>query len=313
MLPFYVTLKLQSLMVILVHITRQRPLGMISLLDEECTFPRASDLTLANKLKEHLKGNLCFRGERERTFRICHYAGEVAYETNGFLEKNRDLLHADLLQLLGSCDCALPQLFVASIGEGVQKLPSPTRRANSTESQKLSVATKFKGQLYNLMQRLETTEPHFIRCIKPNTKQLPNVYDQELVLQQLRCCGVLEVVRISRSGYPTRHSHHDFAKRYGFLLPKSHISQEDPLSICVAILHQFGIPSEMYQVGITKLFFRAGQIGMLEDLRQRTLQGVTRLQALYKGYKVRLMYRQKRKMTIYLQSCKFSLSVFSHG
>ena len=66
------------------------------------------------------------------------------YETNGFLEKNRDLLHADLLQLLGSCDCALPQLFVASIGEGVQKLLSPTRRANSTESQKLSVATKFK-------------------------------------------------------------------------------------------------------------------------------------------------------------------------
>lgn len=74
-----------------------------------------------------------------------------------------------------------------------------------------------QGQLYNLMQRLETTEPHFIRCIKPNTKQLPNVYDQELVLQQLRCCGVLEVVRISRSGYPTRHSHHEFAKRLEIL------------------------------------------------------------------------------------------------
>lgn len=71
-----------------------------------------------------------------------------------------------------------------------------------------------QGQLYKLMQRLEETEPHFIRCIKPNTQQLANVFDQELVLQQLRCCGVLEVVRISRSGYPTRHSHHEFASRF---------------------------------------------------------------------------------------------------
>lgn len=73
-----------------------------------------------------------------------------------------------------------------------------------------------QGQLYKLMQRLEETEPHFIRCIKPNTQQLANVFDQELVLQQLRCCGVLEVVRISRSGYPTRHSHHEFASRFDY-------------------------------------------------------------------------------------------------
>lgn len=228
---------------------------------------------------------------------------------------------------------SFPGLFVESDHSDIVK-----------DETKFHVATDnvvVQGQLYNLMQRLETTEPHFIRCIKPNTKQLPNVYEQELVLQQLRCCGVLEVVRISRSGYPTRHSHHEFAKRlevlesityhtgsnlgalqmrtdcfdmpgnvwqtqlqaewvdlfavyiymcvldnltyfiehlieislicfessenllacrYGFLLPKSQISQEDPLSICVAILHQFGIPSEMYQVGITKLFFRAGQV-----------------------------------------------------
>ncbi|XXG61257.1 hypothetical protein AAC387_Pa04g2963 [Persea americana] len=79
-----------------------------------------------------------------------------------------------------------------------------------------------------------------------------------MVLQQLRCCGVLEVVRISRSGYPTRMSYQKFARRYGFL-PLGNVASKDPLSVSVAILHQFNILPEMYQVGYTKLFFRSGQ------------------------------------------------------
>lgn len=148
------------------------------------------------------------------------------------------------------------------------------------------------------MLRLENTTPHFIRCIKPNNLQSPSLYDQGLVLLQLRCCGVLEVVRISRAGFPTRMSHQKFARRYtwllltplcvlkfsiltsfdvitcacssilvrdiryGFLLQESIISQ-DPLSVSVAILHQFDILPEMYQVGYTKLFFRTGQVKYL--------------------------------------------------
>ncbi|KAG0602597.1 hypothetical protein M758_10G025900 [Ceratodon purpureus] len=276
------------------ELIEKRPLGLISLLDEECMFPRATDFTLANKLKDHLKRNSSFKGERDKKFRICHYAGEVIYETDGFLEKNRDLLHADLVELLSSCDCALTRQFSVPNVQGPQ-------RVNGSESQKLSVAAKFKGQLNKLMQRLEATEPHFIRCIKPNTQQLPNVVDQKLVLQQLKCCGVLEVVRISRAGYPTRYAHNEFANRYGFLLPRVLSDHEDVLSICVAVFDHFGIAPEMYQVGITKLFFRAGQIGMLEDVRVRTLQGVARAQAVYKGYKVRLEYKKTRKTIIFLQ------------
>ncbi|URD91375.1 myosin-2 heavy chain, non muscle [Musa troglodytarum] len=115
-----------------------------------------------------------------------------------------------------------------------------------------------KGQLFQLMQRLGNTTPHFIRCIKPNNSQLPETYEQGLILQQLRCCGVLEVVRISRSGYPTRMSHQKFAKRYGFLL--ENVASQDPLSVSVAILQQFNIIPEMYQIGYTKLFFRTGQL-----------------------------------------------------
>ncbi|XP_028113438.1 myosin-1-like [Camellia sinensis] len=109
------------------------------------------------------------------------------------------------------------------------------------------------------MQRLQSTTPHFIRCIKPNNVQSPGMYEQELVLQQLRCCGVLEVVRISRSGFPTRMTHQKFARRYGFLL-LDNVASQDPLSVSVAILHQVNILPEMYQVGYTQLFFRTGQV-----------------------------------------------------
>ncbi|KAJ7518383.1 hypothetical protein O6H91_21G066400 [Diphasiastrum complanatum] len=273
----------------------RRPLGLISLLDEECTFPRATEETLSMKLNKHLNGNSCFKLERGTIFSIHHYAGEVVYETAGIMEKNRDLLHADLLHLLGSCECSLVNSLAERVRDGF-------RKSNGMESQKQSVATKFKGQLYKLMQRLEGTSPHFVRCIKSNRFQNANAYDNDLVLQQLRCCGVLEVVRIARSGYPTRYSHHQFASRFGFLIPKSLVLQEDPLTICIAVLHQFSVPPEMYQVGYTKLFFRAGQIGMLEDVRLRTLHGIIGVQKVFRGYKDRKQYRQLQKSTIYMQS-----------
>ncbi|KAL5983014.1 Myosin-1 [Asimina triloba] len=302
----------------------KKPLGLLSLLDEESTFPNGTDVTFANKLKQHLNSHSCFRGERVKAFTVIHYAGEVAtnfsesqgnpfhsclalcssliiyffaqvtYDTSGFLEKNRDLLHLDSIQLLSSCTCPLPQMFASKMFTQSQKpVGHPHSRSSAVDSQKLSVATKFKVQLFQLMQRLEGTTPHFIRCIKPNNSQLPGVYDQGLVLQQLRCCGVLEVVRISRSGYPTRMSHHKFARRYGFLLEKD--ASKDPLSVSVAILHQFNILPDMYQVGYTKLFFRTGQIAVLEETRSRTLHGILRVQSCFRGHKARTYFQKLKK------------------
>ncbi|KAF9682010.1 hypothetical protein SADUNF_Sadunf05G0062800 [Salix dunnii] len=231
------------------NLFEKKPLGLLSLLDEESTFPNGTDLTFANKLKQHLNSNSCFRGERDKAFSVSHYAGEkimVTYDTTGFLEKNRDLLHLDSIQLLSSCSCHLPQIFASNmLTQSEKPAVGPLYKAGGADSQKLSVATKFKGQLFQLMQRLENTTPHFIRCIKPNNSQSPGSYEQGLVLQQLRCCGVLEVVRISRSGFPTRMSHHKFARRYGFLLLESVASSQDPLSVSVAILHQFDISPEI--------------------------------------------------------------------
>ncbi|VFQ75001.1 unnamed protein product [Cuscuta campestris] len=181
----------------------------------------------------------------------------------------------------------------------------PLYKSGGADSQKLSVATKFKGQLFQLMQRLESTSSHFIRCIKPNKCQSPGKYDQGLVLQQLRCCGVLEVVRISRSGFPARMSHQKFARRYGFLL-LDHVASQDPLSVSVAILHQFNILPGMYQVGYTKLFFRTGQVGVLEDTRNRTLHGMLRVQSCFRGHQARKYMKELKSGIITIQS-------FVHG
>ncbi|KAL0399344.1 UNVERIFIED_CONTAM: Myosin-2 [Sesamum radiatum] len=193
----------------------KKPLGLISLLDEESKFPKATHLTFAMKLKQHLKSNRCFKGERGGAFSIRHYAGE------------------------------LPQWF-ASVLEQSEKLTNSSFQLGRPAYQKQSVATKFK---------------------------IPGAFEKDLVLEQLRSCGVLEVVRISRSGYPTRMTHQEFTRRYGFLLPENSACQ-DPLSMSVAILHQFDILPEMYQVGYKKLYFRAGQISSLEDVRKQVLQDV---------------------------------------
>ncbi|CAN8268985.1 unnamed protein product [Cochlearia groenlandica] len=280
----------------------KKPLGLLSLLDEESTFPNGTDVTLANKLKQHLHTNPCFKGDRGKLFTVVHYAGEVTYETTGFLEKNRDLLHLDSIQLLSSCSCHLPQAFASSmLIQSEKPVVGPLYKAGGADSQRLSVATKFKGQLFQLMQRLGNTTPHFIRCIKPNNVQSPGLYEQGLVLQQLRCCGVLEVVRISRSGFPTRVSHQKFSRRYGFLLVEN-IADKDPLSVSVAILHQFNILPEMYQVGYTKLFFRTGQIGVLEDTRNRTLHGILRVQSSFRGYQARCRLKELKMGVSILQS-----------
>ncbi|KAJ8618074.1 hypothetical protein MRB53_014260 [Persea americana] len=278
------------------NLFEKKPLGLFSLLDEESTFPKGTDLTFAHKLNQHLNANPRFKGKRGGAFSVHHYAGEVLYDTSGFLEKNRDLLHSDSVQLLSSCSCQLPQLFASNMLNQSQKPGSPLWRLGGADSQKQSVGMKFKGQLFKLMQRLENTTPHFIRCIKPNSKQLPGMYEKELVLQQLKCCGVLEVVRISRSGYPTRMTHQQFARRYGFLLLENVVS-EDPLSVSVAILQQFNIQPDMYQVDVRGESARK-EFGLLTR-RQRA---VLLIQKHIKQQITRKSFKDQKNAIIHLQS-----------
>ncbi|KAK2408469.1 P-loop containing nucleoside triphosphate hydrolase superfamily protein [Trifolium repens] len=278
----------------------KKPLSLFSLLDEESNFAEASDLSLANKLKNLLDANHCFKEERGGAFSVRHYAGEVLYDTNGFTEKNRDTLSSNSIQLISSCNCELLNLFSEVFNQS-EEHGNTTFHFDTLYSQKRGVGTNFKDQLFKLMHQLESTTPHFIRCIKPNAKKLPGIYDNELVLQQLRCCGVLEAVRISRAGYPTRMNHQEFSRRYEFLLSGTDVPR-DPLSISVAVLQNFNIPFEMYQVGYTKLYLRAGQIGVLEDKRKQFLQGTLRIQKCFRGHQACSYFCELKSGATILQS-----------
>ncbi|XP_049400671.1 myosin-2-like isoform X2 [Solanum stenotomum] len=277
----------------------KKPIGIISLLDEESNFDKATDLAFANKLKQHLKANPCYRGDREE-FGVRHYAGEVIYDTSDFLNKNRDTVHPDTIQLLSSSSEDLLKLFASSFANQSKKTASSIH-IEISDFQKQTVATKFKDVLFKLMQQLESTAPHFICCIKPNNKQVPGMYNNDLVFEQLRSYSLLEVVRISRSGYPTRMTHQEFCIRYGVLLPEDH-ERKDPLSMSVSILRQFDILPEMYQVGYTKLYFRAGQIAVLEDVRKQVLQGTLEVQKCYSGPHARRHFHELKGVVIILQS-----------
>ncbi|BBN69517.1 myosin 2 [Prunus dulcis] len=276
------------------NLFEKRPLGLLSLLDVESNFSKANDLTLADKFKQHLNANSCFKAERGRAFSIRHHAGEVLYDTSGFLEKNRDPLPSVSIQLLSSCSCQLLQLFASKVVKQFQKPENTSCQINSLDPPKPSTGIKFKGQLFKLMHHLEGSRPHFICCIKPNSKQLPGVYEVDLVLQQLRCCGILEVVRITRSGYPTRMTHQEFAGRYGFLLLGAGIPQ-DPLSVSIAVLKQFNVLPEMYQIGYTKVYLRTGQIALLEDKRKQVLQGIIGIQKYFRGNQARDHFHQLKE------------------
>ncbi|KAL8127187.1 hypothetical protein AgCh_014199 [Apium graveolens] len=266
----------------------KRQTGLLSLLDEESQLSKTSNLTFAEKLNQHCKTNPCFNQEQGGAFNIRHYAGEVQYNSIGFLEKNRDSLHSDITELLLSCSSQLPRLFASNHVKGTSVFPQQ------------SVGTKLKAHLFNLMQQLENSTPHFILCIKPNSKQIPAMFEKELVLKQLRCCEILQVVKISRSGYPTRITHQEFAERYG-ILSKFDISQ-DPLSASVSVLQQFGIQPEMYQVGYTGLYFRAGQNDALEEARKQVLQGTLEVQKCFRCRQARRYFHELKSGVISLQS-----------
>uniref|UniRef100_A0A061S4R7 Myosin-1-like isoform x1 n=1 Tax=Tetraselmis sp. GSL018 TaxID=582737 RepID=A0A061S4R7_9CHLO len=276
-----------------------RGVGIISLLDEECVFPKATDETFANKLRANLgeHPNFGHRPGAPAEFTVHHYAGSVSYSTEGFLEKNKDAVSLDLLEAARGSQCSLLSELAGEMAEQQASKSSP------------SVATAFREQLRSLIDTLDATRLHFVRCIKPNHQQAPLVLDNSLVLSQLRCCGVLEVVRIARAGYPTRYLHGAFADRYHVLLPGyagKASGQRGPaaLEVCRDILRQFHIDPSMYQVGRTKLFFRAGLLGRMEDTWERMVRSAAAIQAFMRMAVHRLAFLALRRAAVRVQAAR---------
>lgn len=268
----------------------KKPGGIIALLDEACMFPKSTHETFAQKMYQTYKAHKRFsKPKLARTaFTVNHYAGDVIYQADQFLDKNKDYVVAEHQALLDSSRCT----FVAN-------LFPPLPEESSKQSKFSSIGTRFKQQLQALMETLSTTEPHYIRCVKPNAVLKPGIFENFNVLNQLRCGGVLEAIRISCAGYPTKRTFDEFIDRFGMLAPDLIDSSDEKLA-CAAICDRMGLKG--YQIGKSKVFLRAGQMAELDARRIEVLANAARLiQRQIQTYLARKEFLVLRKATIKIQ------------
>ncbi|KAI3623213.1 hypothetical protein CBS14141_003996 [Malassezia furfur] len=253
------------------------PIGILSCLDEECIMPKASDHTFTEKLtttwapsKTETPTSKFVPSRQVKRFVVRHYAANVEYNTEQWLDKNRDPLNENVARVLASSS----EPFLASL---FAEFDTPAEPASSAPRGRRgafrTVGQRHKEQLASLMAQLDATQPHFVRCIVPNSEKKPSKMELPLVLDQLRCNGVLEGIRIARLGYPNRLLFSEFCTRYAILTPDA----VDPAGMDARLLSQriaeaLQLSTDVYKVGLTKIFFKAGVLAEMEEHRDARLR-----------------------------------------
>ncbi|XP_051978450.1 myosin heavy chain, fast skeletal muscle-like [Xyrauchen texanus] len=276
----------------------EKPMGIFSILEEECMFPKATDTSFKNKLyDQHLGKCAAFqkpkpaKGKAEAHFSLLHYAGTVDYNIAGWLDKNKDPLNESVLQLYQKSSVKLLATIYPPVVEETGK-KGGKKKGGSMQT----VSSQFRENLGKLMTNLRSTHPHFVRCLIPNESKTPGLMENHLVIHQLRCNGVLEGIRICRKGFPSRILYGDFKQRYKVLnasvIPEGQFI--DNKKACEKLLGSIDVDHDQYRFGHTKVFFKAGLLGNLEEMRDEKLAAlVTMTQALCRGF---LMRREFVKM-----------------
>nr|XP_060617235.1 unconventional myosin-Vb isoform X4 [Anolis sagrei ordinatus] len=293
-------------------------LGILDLLDEECKVPKGTDQNWAQKLYDRHGSSQHFQKPRMSniSFIVAHFADKVEYQCDGFLEKNRDTVYEEQINILKASKYPMvADLFhdekdpvpATPAGKGASskiniRSARPTVKAANKEHKK-TVGHQFRNSLHLLMETLNATTPHYVRCIKPNDEKLPFSFDPKRAVQQLRACGVLETIRISAAGYPSRWTYHDFMNRYRVLMKKRDVSKkEDKKVACKTLLESLIKDPDKFQFGRTKIFFRAGQVAYLEKLRADKFRAATiMIQKTMRGWFQRMIYRKMRESAIRIQ------------
>ncbi|XP_063031879.1 myosin-1B-like isoform X2 [Melospiza melodia melodia] len=285
----------------------EKPMGIFSILEEECMFPKATDTSFKNKLyDQHLGKSSNFqkpkpaKGKAEAHFSLVHYAGTVDYNITGWLEKNKDPLNETVIGLYQKSSVKTLALLFASYGGGEAEASGGGGGGGKKGGKKKgssfqTVSALFRENLNKLMTNLRSTHPHFVRCIIPNETKTPGAMEHELVLHQLRCNGVLEGIRICRKGFPSRVLYADFKQRYKVLnasaIPEGQFIDSKKAS--EKLLSSIDVDHTQYKFGHTKVFFKAGLIGVLEEMRDEKLaQLITRTQARCRGFLARVEYQR---------------------
>ncbi|KAM3592240.1 uncharacterized protein V6R79_015216 [Siganus canaliculatus] len=295
----------------------EKPMGIFSILEEECMFPKASDTTFKNKLyDQHLGKSSNFqkpkpvKGKAEAHFSLVHYAGTVDYSITGWLDKNKDPLNDTVVQLYQKAGLKLLAFLYSNYstgddaaGGGAAGTTKKTAKKKGSSFQ--TVSALFRENLGKLMTNLKSTHPHFVRCLIPNETKTPGIMEHHLVIHQLRCNGVLEGIRICRKGFPSRILYGDFKQRYKVLnasvIPEGQFI--DNKKAAEKLLGSIDVDHTQYKFGHTKVFFKAGLLGLLEEMRDEKLASlITITQALCRGFLRRKEFQKmmERRESIYI-------------
>ena len=297
-------------------------MGILSLLDEESRLPMGTDDQLVTKLHHNFANDKSNYYKKPRfgksSFTVCHYAIDVTYESDGFIEKNRDTVPDEHMEVLRSTSnrflsevleaaSVVREKDSASIANTRAASAAPTKRAGVAANRKPTLGGIFKSSLIELMNTINSTDVHYIRCIKPNESKDSWKFEGPMVLSQLRACGVLETVRISCAGYPTRWTYEDFALRYYMLIPSPSWTSEVREMANAILRKALGQGTnrglDKYQLGLTKIFFRAGMLAFLENLRTNRLnECAVMIQKNMKAIFYRRKYLEAKNSILLLQA-----------
>ncbi|XP_051899202.1 myosin-9-like isoform X1 [Pristis pectinata] len=284
------------------------PPGILALLDEECWFPKATDKTFVEKVMQEQGTHPKFQKPKQlkdkADFCIIHYAGKVDYKANEWLMKNMDPLNDNIATLLHqSSDKFIADLWrdvdrIVGLDQVVEMSHTTLPGAFKTKRGMFrTVSQLYKEQLSKLMATLRNTNPNFVRCIIPNHEKKSGKLEAHLVLEQLRCNGVLEGIRICRQGFPNRIVFQEFRQRYEILTPNS-IPKGfmDGKQACVLMIKALELDPNLYRIGQSKVFFRAGVLAHLEEERDLKITDVIiEFQALCRGYLARKAFARRQQ------------------
>uniref|UniRef100_A0A8C1YV60 Myosin heavy chain, fast skeletal muscle-like n=1 Tax=Cyprinus carpio TaxID=7962 RepID=A0A8C1YV60_CYPCA len=298
----------------------EKPMGIFSILEEECMFPKATDTSFKNKLHDqHLGKTAAFqkpkpaKGKAEAHFSLVHYAGTVDYNIVGWLDKNKDPLNDSVVQLYQKSSVKVLAFLYAAHGAAEAEGGGGKKGGKKKGGSFQTVSALFRENLGKLMTNLRSTHPHFVRCLIPNESKTPGLMENFLVIHQLRCNGVLEGIRICRKGFPSRILYGDFKQRYKVLnasvIPEGQFIDNKKAS--EKLLGSIDVDHTQYKFGHTKVFFKAGLLGTLEEMRDDKLATlVTMTQALCRGYVMRKEFVKMMERREAIYSIQYNIRSF---
>merc|ERR1719342_625869 len=287
----------------------EKPMGLLAILEEESLFPKATDATFAAKLHENLLGKPgCENFQKANPkpdpnahFAVVHYAACVSYNLTSWLEKNKDPLNDTVVELFkNGSNKLLVECFHDHPGQ-----PTEVKKDDGGRKKKgggKTVSSFYKGQLDDLMKTLYATDPSFIRCVVPNTHKIPGGVEPGLVMHQYQCNGVLAGIAICRKGFPNKMLYPEFKSRYNILAAAAVAKAKKDKDAAKAVLDAVKLEAEKYRLGHTKVFFRAGILGYMEEVREDRIGSVLSwLQAQARGKASRMIFKkmQDQKLALF--------------